>query len=99
MDVCSSYKYSSDIGLERLSYQSKLIFIDIQQNMSIIINGESETCPISEIAMIILSLKFICFSHLAALVCFLAVVPFVAFPILLQQLHDKNERQKKFTPL
>ena len=63
--------------------------------MSFIINGESETCPISEIAMIILSLKFICFSHLAALVCFLAVVPFVAFPILLQQLHDKNERQKK----
>ena len=44
MDVCSSYKYGSDIGLERLSYQ----------NITIIIKGESETCPISEIAIIIL---------------------------------------------
>ena len=45
--------------------------------------------------MIILSLKFICFSHLAALVYFLAVAFFVAFPILLQQLHEKNEQRKK----
>ena len=29
MDVCSSYKYGSDIGLERLSYQSKIISINI----------------------------------------------------------------------
>ena len=32
-----------------------------------------------------------CFCRLAALVCFLAVVPFVPFPILLQQLQEKNE--------
>ena len=54
-----------------------------------------------------LSLKFIgsfeaaafflltCFSGLAVLVCFLAVVPFVAFPNLLQQLQEKNEQQIK----
>ena len=68
------------------------------QNIAFIVTGESETCPISEIAIIIVSLKFIgsfeaaafllltCFSHLATLVCFLAVVLFVAYPILLQQL-------------
>ena len=39
MDVCSSYKYGSDI--------------------TIIIMGQCETCPISEIAIIILSLTFI----------------------------------------
>ena len=53
VDVCSSYKYHSDIGLERLSYQSKIISINIR------ISREIETCPISEIAIIILSLKFI----------------------------------------
>ena len=30
MDVCSSYKYGSDIGLERLSYQSQIISINIR---------------------------------------------------------------------
>ena len=30
MDVCSSYKYGSHIGLERLSYQSKIISINIR---------------------------------------------------------------------
>ena len=58
MDVCSSYKYGSDIELERLSYQSKIIFYH-HQNISIIIEGESEAWPISEIAIIVLSLKFI----------------------------------------
>ena len=57
MDVCSSYKYGSDIGLKRLSYQSKIFYQ--HQNVTIIIKGESETCPILEIAIIILSLKFI----------------------------------------
>ena len=37
-----------------------------------------------------------CFSSLAVLVCFLAVVPFLAFPNLLQQL-KKMEAQKKIT--
>ena len=68
MDVCLSYKH--DIGLERLSYQSKINYFYQHQNITI------ETCSISEIAIIILSLKFIfeaaapfsltCFSHLAA---------------------------------
>ena len=49
MDVCSSYKYGSDIGLERPSYQSKYYFYQ-HQNITIIIKGKSETCPISEIA-------------------------------------------------
>ena len=40
-----------------------------------------------------------CFSRLAALVCFLAVVPFVAFPNLLLQLQEKNEQPKKVSPL
>ena len=30
MDACSSYIYGSDIGLERLSYQSKIISINIR---------------------------------------------------------------------
>ena len=44
MDVCSSYKYAIDIGIERF-YQN--------QNITTIIKGESETCLISEIAIII----------------------------------------------
>ena len=35
MDVCSSYEYSSDIGLERLSYQSKIISINIRISPSL----------------------------------------------------------------
>ena len=53
MDVCSSYKYGRDIGLERPSYQSKLFLS--HQNITIIITGEIETFPVSEIAIIILS--------------------------------------------
>ena len=30
LDVCSSYKYGNDMGLERLSNQSKIIFINIR---------------------------------------------------------------------
>ena len=58
MDACSSYKYGSNIGLERLI---KKYFCQ-HHNITIIIKGESETCPISEIAImtiIIFSLKFI----------------------------------------
>ena len=57
MDVCSSYKYGNDIGVERISYQSKIFSVNIR--ISLIIKGESETCPIDEIVIIILSLKFI----------------------------------------
>ena len=83
MDVCSSYKYGNDIGVERISYQSKIFSVNIR--ISLIIKGESETCPIDEIVIIILSLQFIdsfeaaafsftnLFFHLVALVCFLAV--------------------------
>ena len=55
----SSKKYGSDIGLKRLFYQSKIISINISISLLVSIKGESETCPISEIAIIILSLKFI----------------------------------------
>ena len=58
MDVSSPYKYGSDVGLERLSYQSKIISI----------NGESETSPISEIAITkLLYLEFIGSFEAAAL--------------------------------
>ena len=55
MDVCS---YGSDIGLKKAFSSIKSYFYQYQ-NITIIIKGESETCPISEIAIIILSLKFI----------------------------------------
>ena len=60
--------------------------------------------------LIILSLKFIrsfeaatfsftnLFSHLATLVCFLAIVPFVAFPVLLQK-HQEKKSSEKISPL
>ena len=109
MDVCSSYKHGSDIGLERLSYESKIISNQNYFKSKFIIEGESETCLISEIAIIILSLKFIgsfetatfsftnlfFFSRLAPSVCFLAIVSFVAFPILLQLLKEKRNEQQK----
>ena len=50
-------EYSSDIRLERLSYQSKSILST--SSITIIFKGENKTCPISEIAIIIISLKFI----------------------------------------
>ena len=65
-DVCSSYKYGSDIGLKRLSYQSKIISINIRISLA----------------------------ALAALVCFLAVAPYVAFPILLQRASRKKRAAK-----
>ena len=55
MDVCSSYKYGSDIGKAFLSIKN---YFYRHQNITIIVMAESETCPISEIATIILSLKF-----------------------------------------
>ena len=101
-------EYGSDIGLERLSYQLKLISINIRVSPLLSREKVKHARRISEIAIIILSLKFIgsfeaaafffyyitCFSRLAALVCFLAVVPFVIFRILLQQLQEKNEQPK-----
>ena len=105
MDVCSSYKYGSDTGLERLSHQSQIISIDIR--ISLFIKGESETCPISEIAIIILSLKFIGSTEAAAFSFTNLFFPpsrfsfrfkrsFSLLPstILLQQL-KKNDQQKK----
>ena len=65
MDVCSSYKYGSDIGLKKAFLSIKNYFYQLQ-NITIIIKGECETCPIYEIAIIILSLKFIGSFELAA---------------------------------
>ena len=94
-------EYGSDIGLERLSNQSKIISINIR--ISPLLSREKvKHARITEIAIMILSLKFIgsfeaaafttelVFSRLATLVCFLPVVPFVIFRILLQQLQEKN---------
>ena len=97
----------SDIGVERLSYQSKIISIKII--ISLIIKGESETSSISEITIIILSRKFIDSFEAAAfsftnlffppsrlsLLSSGTVEPFVAFPILLQQLQEKKKKKKK----
>ena len=67
-----------------------------------IIKGESETCPISEIAIIIVSLKFIgsfqaaafSFTNLFFPPCHFSLLSsgrsLVAFPILLQQLQEKK---------
>ena len=68
--------------------------------MTIVIKRESETWPISVIAIIILSPKFIgsfesAASRLAALVCFVAVVHFVAFSILLQLFQEKKKKKRK----
>ena len=66
INVCSSYKYGSAIGLEieRFSRESKIICIKIR--ISLFIKGESEICPIFEIAIIVLSLKFISLFEAAA---------------------------------
>ena len=85
-------EYSNDIGLERLSYQSKVISINIRISPSLS-REKVKHARISEIAIIILSLKFIGSFEAAALVCFLAVVPFVIFRILLQQLQEKTSSQ------
>ena len=51
-------EYGSDFGLERLSYQSKIISINIR--ISPLLSTEKvKHARISEIAIIILSLKFI----------------------------------------
>ena len=51
-------EYGSDIGLERLSYQSKIISINIRIS-PLLSRKKVEHARISEIAIIILSLKFI----------------------------------------
>ena len=107
MDFCSSYRI-------RQCYWTWKAFLSIKnyfyqhQNITIIIKGESETCPnfwnhhnnsLSEVYQFIWSCRvffyyWTCFWRLAALVCFLAVVPFVIFRILLQQLQEKTSSQK-----
>ena len=110
MDVCSSYKYGSDTGLERLSHQSQIISIDIR--ISLFIKGESETCPISVIAIIILSLKFIGSTEAAAFsftnlffppsrvsFCLKRSFSLLPSPFCSNSFKKKNDRQKKFSPL
>ena len=83
------------------------------QNIAIIIKGESETCPISEIAIIVFSLKFIgsfeaaaisfigFFYNLAALVCFLAIplFPLLSSPFCSNSFQIKKRAASKFSPL
>ena len=107
MNVCSSYKYGSDIGLERLSHHPIKKYFYQHQNITIINKGESETCPISKIAIIILSLKFVGSFEAAAFSFtnlffppsrfsfFLAVVPFVAFPLCSNSFKNKKTSSKK----
>ena len=107
MDVCSSYRvrqwywtWKAFLSIKNYFYQHR--------NITIIIKGESETCPnfwnrhnnsLSKVDRLVWSCRvffhyWTCFSRLAALVCFLAVFPFVIFRILLQQLQEKNEQPK-----
>lgn len=48
MDVCSSSKYGSDIGLKRLSYRSKIIFYQ-HQNITISIKGDRHNHSLSKV--------------------------------------------------
>ena len=107
MDVCSSYRIRQWYWTWKAFLSIKNYFYQ-HQNITIIIKGESETCPnfwnrhnnsLSKVYRFIWSCRvfvyyWTCFSRLAALVCFLAVVPFVIFLILLQQLQEKNEQPK-----
>ena len=87
----------------------KIYFCQYQNITSIIIKGESETCPISEIATIILSLKYIGSFEAAAFSFtnlffqpsrFISLYfPFVSFFIFFQQLQERNEQRKNFSPL
>ena len=96
MDVYSSYwvrrwywTWKAFLSIKNYFYQ--------HQNITIIIKGESETCPkVYRFiwSCCILFYYWTCFSRLAALVCFLAVIPFVIFRILLQQLQKKTSSQK-----
>ena len=99
-------EYGSNIGLERFSYQSKIISINIRispllsrekvrhaQISEITINAYYNS--LSKVYRFIWSCRvffcyWTCFSHPAVLVCFLAVVPFVIFRILLQQLQENE---------
>ena len=104
MDVCSPYKYGSDIELERLSFINQKLFLSTSEYQYHIIRGESETRPISEIAIIIVSLKFIGFSRLAALVGFLAVrrssrSNLCCLPHFAPTVSRKKRAAEKFFPL
>ena len=54
-----STEYGSDIGLERLSYQSKIISINIRIISPLLSREKVKHARISEIAIVILSLKFV----------------------------------------
>ena len=72
-------EYGSDIGLERLSYQSKIISINIR--ISPLLSREKvKHARISEITIIIISLKFIS-SFEAAAFSFTTELVFGAWPL------------------
>ena len=114
MDVCSFYKYSSDIGLKMLSFQSKIISNNIR--ISLMLSREKlkharflkspYNHSLSEVSRFwscrVLFYELV-FPPIPALVCFLAVVPFVDFPMLDHfaptASRKKNEQQRKFSPL
>ena len=107
MDVCSSYRVRQWHWTWKAFLSIKNYFYQLQ-NITIIIKGESETCPnfwnrhnnsLSKVDRLVWSCRvffhyWTCFSRIAALVCFLAVFPFVIFRILLQQLQEKTSSQK-----
>ena len=110
MDVCSSYRIRQWYWTWKAFLSIKNYFYQ-HQNITIIIKGESETGPnfwnrhnnsLSKVYWFIWSCRvffyhWTCFSHLAFLVCFLAVVSFVIFRILRQQLQEKNKQPKIFS--
>ena len=91
--------------LHILIYQK--LFLSTSEYHYYIINGKSETCPISKIAIIIVSLKFIgsfeaaafSFTNLFFPLSLFSLISsgrlFVALPILLQQLQEKKKAVKK----
>ena len=110
MDVCSSYRvrYGSDIIWTWKAFLSIKNYFYQRQNIAIFIKGESETCPdfwnrhnnfLSKVYRFIWRCRvffyyWTCFPRLTALVCFLAVVPFVIFRICSNSFKKKTSSQK-----
>ena len=99
------------LGLKGFLINQKLL-LSTSKYHYYIIKGESETCPISEIAMIIVSLKFIGSFEAVAFSFTNSFFPPSHFSLLssgrslcclphqmLQQLQEINEQPKIFSPL
>ena len=103
-------EYGGDIGLKGFLISQKLFLSSLSTseyhhyyqggkwNMPEFLKPPNNS--LSKVYRFIWSCRFVFldwtwFFHLAALVCFLAVVPFVIFRILLQQLQEKKNKQLK----